>query len=595
MMDRFKRTIVGNHANSNFVFGHGNWRFVRGVCLIGAMFLVSSGAWPARAETLKSAMAAAYRSNPQLDAERARLRATDEDIQRARAGWAPTLRGEANLGATDVRSCGQANTFTRSSNLGVTLTQPVFTGFRTSNAVSEAEANVRAGRAQLRDVEGQLLLDVAMAYLNVVRDRELVRLGQDIVDKFTRELRLVKVRLRVGEVTNTDVDQAHSRLARGVATLEQFKGDLRGSQATLERLIGRSVRTVANKGHLIGDRPKTLSAAMEVARRENALVERALYREQAARFLVSKERSELMPRFDVEAGYRRSYTDTGSSLRTDSAEVLGRLSVPLYEGGGTRARIRQVKHLHVSLLQEVEQARRVAVNDLRVAWSALNAAREKLNSDLVLVRYVESALKGVRGEERVGQRTLLDVLNAEEEVFQAKVSVTGDRRDLALAHFQVLRAMGRLDVQSLGLDEMVYDPELHYTEAKSKWLTTSIAQDNRLEGRNVTAIESQPVDVSPPAMVTSATSGQASSGTSTASIPLPAANREQAVGSRLATTRSIRRKRVTRTKTVLPTRRAVHARKIELRPTQVVLRGRQAEVAKVPEVLLRGGYTSIQH
>jgi outer membrane protein len=400
-----------------------------------------------------------------------------------RSGWGTRVQGSASVGIiNDVPKSGRRE-LTKPKDLSIQLTQPVFTGFRTYHAVNEAEAFVRAGRAQLRDVEGRILVSVAKAFIEVRRDQGLVQLAKEIVAIVTRELVGAKERLRGGEITRTDVDQAQSRRARASIVLGGLQGQLRSSKADYQRLIGRASARLSGKGLRLGKLPATLRDAEEIARRENALVVRALFIEQAARFSVSKERADLLPRFDIEAGYSRSYDSDNETGQTDTAQLLGRLVVPLYQGGAARARIRQVKHLHVSRMHDIEQARRRAVGDLRRAWAEFDAARRKLKLDRNRIQFAASARKGVREEERVGQRTLLDVLNAEDEVFRSKSGLVRNQRDLALAHYEILRALGRLDSDFLVLAKEQYDPEMHYFDAKEKWFSTKIVKHQSYTSR----------------------------------------------------------------------------------------------------------------
>ena len=434
---------------------------------------------PAAGEPMRAALSSAYRLNPEIDAERARLRATDEDVQRARSGWAPQIDGEATLGLRNEVSRPGDRSFVRPGELSVQFSQPLFTGFRTFSAVNQAEASVRAARAELRDVEARVLSEAAEAYADVKRDRELVRLAERFVDTLARDLRAAQERRLIGEVTFTDIDQVKIRLTRAKVLLNQVRGDLRGAEADYLRVVGREPTRAIVAGIVLGKLPKSLSEAVSIAVRENALVVRALYQEQAARHGVDRERSELLPRVDLEGGYRRSFNESEQTNRSDTAELIGRLQVPLYRGGDQRARVRQAKHLHVGRLQDVEAARRRASGDLKVAWADLKAANIKMKLDRDRIAFALSALKGVRDEERVGQRTLLDVLNAEDELFQAGSSFEQNFRDMVVAHYRVLRAMGRLDSGFLKLAEVQYDPEQHYQEVRGKWFTTSIADERK--------------------------------------------------------------------------------------------------------------------
>ncbi len=447
------------------------------LCLLITTAMLADGTTAASAETLKQALRSAYRSNPQLDAERARLRATDEEVPRARSGWRPVINGQAEFGSrrnkTKPRSAGDGRVGGRSYSL--TLSQPVFTGLRTLNAVREAEANVRAGRANLRNVEAQILLEAATAFADVVRDRALVRLNRGNVRVLQSELRAARARRQAGEVTVTDVAQARARLARAKSGLDQAKAALKSSRAEYLRVVGhqpRKLHSARFKKHLT---PSRLGSAIKIALDESPVIIAALYREQSARHNVDKLRGELLPSVSLEANVQ---TTAGVSRLIDeqsSASLMGRVTVPIYQGGETRARVRQAKHSHVGRLQEVEQTRDQVRARVTSAWSQLRAARTTLASDQEQVRAAQIALEGVREEEQVGQRTILDVLNAEQELLDASTSRVRTHRDVVVAQYTLLAAIGRLDAGFLQLKTDVYEPKAHYADAKRKVLTTSIA------------------------------------------------------------------------------------------------------------------------
>lgn len=437
-----------------------------------------------RAETLQQALTSAYRTNPGLDAERARLRATDEEGPKARAGWKPTVTGRAEYGRVSVTT--QPNTSSSAnvnqSGYGVTFVQPLFTGFRTLNAVNEAEARIRAGRERLRRVESEVLLAAATAYADVVRDIALVNLAKRNANVLAQELRAAETRRKVGEVTLTDVAQARARHAKALSSLDQATANLRGSRANYRRVVGNvpgPLRPTRSLGRLL---PRSMAEAVRTALGENPLVGAALYEEQAARFAVDKVWGELLPQVRLEATYDHTDNVTDQIRSQDSARIMGRVTVPLYQGGETRARVRQAKHLHVSRIQEIEKARTDVRADATSAWSQLVAARARLQSDMVQVNAARTALTGVRTEEKVGQRSLLDVLNAEQELVEAESAVTRTRRDIVVAEFNVLAALGRLDARFLSLPIEHYDPEVHYREAKGKWFTVAITSPG-LRGR----------------------------------------------------------------------------------------------------------------
>jgi outer membrane protein len=447
--------------------------------LAGALAATADGAG---AETLREALNAAYKYNPRLDAARAVQRATDEEVPRALSGYRPTIAGSADttyevqttappLGVSPPRSAASGNP----RGYAVGLTQPIFRGFRTKNAVSLAEATVRAGWEALRDSESSVLLEAVTAYMDVVRDQAILTLRENNVTVLTRDLSATQARFQAGEVTRTDVEQAKARRAGAVAALDLARANLKTSRATFERVIGHPPsKLVEPKSSTIV--PKTLATSTEIALRESPAVVAALYREQQARFNIDLIRGELLPTVQIEANHAKRFDPSpGSDIEwAEDNTVTGRLTVPFYSGGEVEARVRQAKQTHVQRLQEIEQARTEVQAQAVTAWSQLQAAEAAVESDQVAVTANRVALAGVREEERVGQRTLLDVLNAEQELLNAEVTLVTDRRNVVVASYTVVSAIGRLNAQELGVSSLVYDPEQHYQEVRDKWFDLSI-------------------------------------------------------------------------------------------------------------------------
>ncbi len=436
------------------------------------------------AESLREALASAYKKNPRIDAERARLRATDEEVSRANSGYRPTVTGSADIGyeRRDSKPQSPADGENHPKGYAVNASQPIFNGFRTLNGVREAEATVRAGRETLRNVEQEVLLQAVTAYMDVVRDQEIVKLRENNVSVLSRELKATQDRFSVGEVTRTDVAQAEARRAGSVSQLDLARANLKTSRATYERVVGHP------PSHLQAQRPhakllpKSVEEAIRISYLESPTVVTALYREQAARHNVDKIWGELLPEVRVDANYSHRYDPSRTTDETEVTTVTGRLTVPLYQAGEVHARVRQSKHTHVSRLQEIEQSRTEVRERVVQAWSQLTAARAALESDQIQVNATRTALAGVREEEKVGQRTLLDVLNAEQEALNAEVTLTTTQRNLVVASFNVVASIGRLNVADLGTVEKVYDPEVHYHDVRRKWWGISITYpDGRRE------------------------------------------------------------------------------------------------------------------
>lgn len=459
------------------------WGRVSIAVLTAYAALVSNGA-PVFAESLRQALSSAYTYNPRIDAERARLRATDEEVARAQSGYRPRASASADVGVEhgETRPSSANNGTTTPHGYAINLSQNLFNGFQTTNAVNEAEAGVRAGRETLRDVERAVMLEAVTAYMDVVRDQAVVRLQENNVKVLTRELKATRDRFAVGEVTRTDVAQAEARRAGAVSELDLARANLKSSRANYERVIGHPPSNVTDPGPPDRYLPKTLAEAQSIAEQENALIVAALYREQAARYTVSRIRGELLPSAQLEAQWSERFEPSRSINESEQGSVTGRLSIPIYQGGEVSARVRQAKHTHVSRLQEVEQVRTEVRAAVISAWSQLQAAVARVQSDRTQVGANQTALTGVREEEKVGQRTLLDVLNAEQELLNAQVQLVTDERNLVVVGYTLLSAIGRLDANQLGVASQVYDPEAHYHEVRRKWFGLSIThEDGRRE------------------------------------------------------------------------------------------------------------------
>ena len=451
------------------------------ILLAGALLGIAAA--PAGAETIFQALTAAYQFNPRLDAARATQRATDEEVPRALSGYRPSVTGSADTSYqhTSTKPGTSANGESNPRGYQVGMVQPLFRGFRTVNAVNSAEATVRAGRETLRLTEQSVLLEAVTAFSDVVRDTAILRLRENNVTVLTRDLKATQDRFNVGEVTRTDVAQAQARRAAAVAALDLARSNLKTSRASFERVIGHPPSNLveAKASRLVG---KSLPENIEFSLRESPSVVAALYREQAARFAIDLVRGELLPTAQLESNYSKRFDTSDALDAVETATVTGRVTVPFYTGGEVQARVRQAKHTHIQRLQEIEQARTEVQAQVVTAWSQLQAAQAAVDSDRTAVEANRIALAGVREEERVGQRTLLDVLNAEQELLNSEVNLVTDQRNVVVASYTVLSTIGRLNAQELAVASLVYDPEAHYHEVRRKWFDISITHsDGRRE------------------------------------------------------------------------------------------------------------------
>ena len=443
-----------------------------GILVSLSALIVSMGAGAAKAETLAEALAAAYLFNPTLKAARAQLRATDEEVAVAKSGYRPTITGDIqhSYQYVDTQPPTQAEGDTYPRSYSLTLNQPIFRGFQTINAVRGAEALVEAGREDLRSSEQTVLLDAITFYVNVVRDAALLELQLNNLKVLTEQERATKDRFDVGEVTRTDVAQAEAR--RADSRVPPRCGPRQPAHQPRQLPAGRrpSARGPVVAGAAGAGHPQVAAGRRRhLQQREPAGGGRALPR--AGRQVprrsdprrAAAERAaggELYDRFDPDR--RLDETEQGIVTgRPDGADLRG--------GRRLRARAPGQAEPHRASCSRSSRSAPSSTQTLVAAWSQLEAARAQVESDRVAVESNKVALQGVREEEKVGQRTLLDVLNAEQELLNSQVLLTTSRRDLVVASYSLLSTLGRISAYDLELQVEQYDPSRHYGEVRDKW------------------------------------------------------------------------------------------------------------------------------
>jgi outer membrane protein len=429
------------------------------------------------AETLEGALAQAYRNNPTLNAQRASLRATDETVPQALANYRPRVTGSFDSGYQhfeSISTSGGAFTQTntnispRGGNIG--LVQTVYNGQRSGNLTRQAEASVLAGRETLRNAEQTALLDAATAYMNVLRDTAILDLQRRNVQVLQEQLKQARDRFNVGEVTRTDVAQSEARLAASQSQVLSAEANLKSSQATYRRVVGADPTNL--RAGMPVDRlsPRTLEASVDQGRREHPTVGAALYTVDAATHAVKAAEGTLYPTVTVESTVQRRWDTQPGVSDQMTGTVLGRVAVPIFQGGSEYSIIRQTKETlgqrRIELDVQRDQVRALIVQ----AWSQLEATKAQIIAAQSQVNATEVALNGVREEARVGQRTTLDVLNAQQELVNARVSLVTAQRDRVVASFTLLSAVGRLSPQQLKLPTDLYDPRVHYHQVRNKWI-----------------------------------------------------------------------------------------------------------------------------
>ena len=425
----------------------------------------------AQAETLRQALASAYLSNPTLQAERAKLRAIDEEIPRAISGYRPTITGNGDIGSQYIKTRPSSLTDgnTKPSGYSISVRQPLFRGFRTINSVRVADANILAAREDLKRVEQTIFLEVITAYMDVVRDLATVRLRRNNVNVLSRQLNAINNRFAVGEVTKTDVAQAKARRARAVSAVNLAQANLKTSQATYQRVVGHKPRNLRYPGKITQYLPKSLSVALKRGESESPSVLASVYRKQAAGYTVDKIRGEALPELSVEASYQRRFELSKFVDEQETTKITGTLRIPFYQAGELSARVRQARETNTQRSLEIDAARNRVQADIVASWGQLVSSRAQISADRAQVSASRTALEGVRAEEKVGQRTVLDVLDAEQELLDANVALLRSRRDYVVAAFGLLSGTGRLTSNNLNLSVELYDPVQHYIQVKNKW------------------------------------------------------------------------------------------------------------------------------
>ena len=445
-------------------------RWVAAVSLAG----LSLSAFGASAETLAEAISMAYASNPTLQAQRAQLRALDENWYQARSGYRPTLSATGRATWTETTLPGTDPLVDVESNSGsavLSLSQPIYTGGRVSSAVSAAEADSLAGRETLRRVEAQVLGQVIQSYVDVRRDQEALRIRQTNVAVLQRQLDESRARFDVGEITRTDVAQSEARLAAAVALLNSAQATLATSRATYEAVVGQAPGDLAPEPPIGTLLPASLEQAWDLAESGSPVLRAAEYAEQASRARIAGARAEQMPTISLQG--QLGYSGLASPLHTDaySRALSGSavVTVPIFTGGQTLSRVRAATERNTVDRLGVENARRTVRQAITQSWSALQASRSNIEATDKQVRAARIAAEGVVQEQRVGLRTTIDVLNAEQELRAAELSQISARRDEYVAAAGVLGQVGRLQAGYLVPEIPRYDPGANFNSLRVTW------------------------------------------------------------------------------------------------------------------------------
>ena len=444
------------------------WYYMACCLAAGSGIALVLGILPVFAETLPEALALAYTTNPAINAARAQTRSVDENIPIAKSGLRPVIAGNADYGSSWSETSGRT-VHLQPGGFGITISQALFDGFKTRNNVEAAQAAVYASRESLRNTEQNVLFDAASAYMNVIRDQSIVSYRSQALEFLNEQVRAERTRFDVGESTRTDVAQAEASQAGAVAQMSVAQAQLQSSRAVYRQIIGKDPQHLKGPGGIDNMLPGKLERAMEIAFDEHPAILATKYLVDQADWNVKSAESDLLPRVELQGSASRRYDQGLPDTVTDSASVTARLTVPIYQGGRVSATVRQNKEVlgqrWIEVDGMVDSVRAAVVS----AYSQLQAARASSRANQVQLRAANLALQGSVEERRVGQRTALDVLRAQQEVINAQVSLANSQRDAIVAAYAALSAIGRLGPDQLKLAVVRYEPEEHFFAVKDKW------------------------------------------------------------------------------------------------------------------------------
>jgi outer membrane protein len=449
-----------------------------GVLRVACLLLVASlglAASPVRAEDLAAALVKAYQTNPQLNAERARQRGTDENVPQQLAGYRPQVVANLGAGLQAVRDLLPGNVVQSATLkpwvIGLTVTQTLYNGNRTANGVRQAELQVQSGREALRNVGQSVLLDAVTAYTNVLANQSLVEAQRSNVAFLKETLSITQRRLTAGDITPTDASQAEARLARGQADLNAAEVNFAISQATYAQVIGTTPGVLKAADPVDRLLPRSREDAMALATKENPAVTAAGFDVDAASTSIRIAEGTLLPTVTLQGNVSRSRDSdpTLGTFGTDQASIAANVTAPIYDGGLAASQTRQAKELTAQSRMVLDQVRNQARTAAISAWVANEGAKIAVTASEAEVRAATVALQGVSREAQGGQRTTVDVLNTQADLISAKARLIGAQRDRVIASYSLLSAVGRLDVKNLALNTPDYLPEVHYHQVRDAW------------------------------------------------------------------------------------------------------------------------------
>ena len=471
---------AGEGTRSNFCARWGAALFAVAGCL---------GSAPAAAQSLPQALVLSYQTNPQLNAQRAQVRVTDEAVPQALSGYRPRVSVTASAAESYSRTVTRGTTTIIGTNrniangpetiladdftpysVGATATQTLFNGFQTANRTRVAEGQVSAAREALRVLEQTVLLAAATVYMDMLRDSAIVEVQRSNVQVLNETLRQTRDRFNVGEVTRTDVAQAEAQLAAGQFQLLNAESNLTTTRANFRRVIGIDPGKLSPAAPVDRLAPSSLPGALQLGLNENPNVTAAMYGIDVANLQVKVNEGALFPTVTLQGSAQKVWNGSPTQVEQTQWSVGTSITIPIYQGGGEYSLIRQSKESLAQQRLNLEQVRDQTRQVIAQAWGVVLATKAQIESAQAQVRASETALNGVREEARVGQRTTLDVLNAQQTLVNARVQLVTAQHDRVVASYALLNSVGLLSPTVLGLNTPVYDPRVHYYQVRDSWI-----------------------------------------------------------------------------------------------------------------------------
>jgi outer membrane protein len=445
------------------------------------LLMACAGPVPVLADTIEGALVEAYQSNPQLNAQRAQVRSTDEAVPQALSGYRPKVAVTASLGYqyTDTLATngGTPTALLRTDIAGtnpprsaaLTINQTLYNGNQTANKTRAAEAQVSGAREALRVLEQTVLFSAASIYMDFLRDSAIVEVNKSNVRVLEQTLKQTRDRFNVGEVTRTDVAQSEAQLAAGKTQELTAESQLTTTRSNYRRIIGSEPRNLAPGSPVDRFLPGTLQQAVDITLIENPNVTAAMYGIDVNYLTVKVNEGALLPTVNLQATAQEAYEQTLITQRAFSAGVAAQVAIPIYQGGAEYSLIRQSKENLAQQRLTLETTRDQSRASTVTAWGQLVAGKAQVISAQAQVTASEIALNGVREEAKAGQRTTLDVLNAQQALVNARVALVTAQHDRVVASYSVLQSVGRLSPQVLSLQTPTYDASVHYHQVRDSW------------------------------------------------------------------------------------------------------------------------------